>query len=126
LRIDYLPLATENIQDIKRHFLDEGGKTLALKMIRLIRADIALLSEYPNKAPGYELMPGVRRLVVANGLYLVFYRLFAIQGWNCVLSGCAETKSSWLKIGREAQSIENACWLNTVPERQQFGHSGLS
>jgi plasmid stabilization system protein ParE len=75
LRIDYLPLATENIQDIKRHFLDEGGKTLALKMIRLIRADIALLSEYPNKAPGYELMPGVRRLVAANGLYLVFYRV---------------------------------------------------
>jgi plasmid stabilization system protein ParE len=44
-------------------------------MIRLIRADIALLSEHSNKVPGYGLMPGVRRLAVANGLYLVFYRV---------------------------------------------------
>jgi hypothetical protein len=57
---------------------------------------------------------------------LIKFRLFAIRGWDCVLSGCAETKSSWLKIGREAQSIENACWLNTIPERQQFGQIGRS
>lgn len=75
MRIDYLPLAAENIQDIKLHFLMKGGKMLALKMIQLIRADIALLSEHPHKAPSYALMPGVRRLVVANGLYLVFYRV---------------------------------------------------
>jgi hypothetical protein len=50
------------------HSPQEGGKTLALKMMRLFRADIALLSEHPNKAPGYELMPGVRRLVVGDDL----------------------------------------------------------
>ena len=49
-----------------------------------------------------------------------FQGLFTIRGWNReVLSGCAETKSlKWLKIGRAAQSIENACWLDTLPERQ--------
>jgi hypothetical protein len=41
-----------------------------------------------------------------------------------VLSGCAETKSPWLKIGCALQSIESACWLNAIPERQQFGLSG--
>ncbi|NOT16609.1 MAG: type II toxin-antitoxin system RelE/ParE family toxin [Sulfuriferula sp.] len=75
LRINYQPIVVENIQDIKRYFLSEGGQSLALRMIKLIRADIAALSEHPNKAPSYELMPSVRRLVVLNGLYLVFYRI---------------------------------------------------
>ncbi|WP_162083376.1 hypothetical protein [Sulfuriferula nivalis] len=45
--------------------------------IRLIRADIALLSEHPNTIPDYALMPSIRWLMMANSLYLVFYR--AIQ-----------------------------------------------
>ena len=75
LRVNYQPLSVANIQDIKQHYLDEGGQSLALGMIRLIRAEIALLSEHPYKAPAYEFAPGVRRLVVANGSYLVFYRV---------------------------------------------------
>lgn len=75
LRIDYLPLSVENIHEIKRHYLDAGGNVLALKMIKAIRADIATLAEHPNRAPAYELAPNVRRLVVANGIYLVFYRV---------------------------------------------------
>jgi plasmid stabilization system protein ParE len=75
LRIDYQPISVENIRDIKRHYLAVGGNTLALKIIKAIRAEIATLSEQPNRAPAYDLAPNVRRLVVANGIYLVFYRV---------------------------------------------------
>jgi len=75
LRIDYQPLSVENIQDIKRYYLKVGGNTLALKIIKAIRAEIATLSEQPNRAPAYDLAPNVRRLVVAKGIYLVFYRV---------------------------------------------------
>lgn len=75
LRVNYQPLSIANIHNIKQHYLDKGGQSLALRMIRLIRADISLLSEHPHKAPAYEFAPGVRRLVVANGSYLVFYRV---------------------------------------------------
>jgi plasmid stabilization system protein ParE len=75
LRIDYLPLSTENIHEIKRHYLKLGGNQLALKMIRKIRAEVATLSDSPNRASAYELAPGVRRLVVAGGIFLVFYRV---------------------------------------------------
>lgn len=75
LRIDYLPQSVENIHEIKRHYLKVGSNVLALKMIKAIRAEIATLSEHPNRAPAYDLAPNVRRLVVANGIYLVFYRV---------------------------------------------------
>lgn len=75
MRIDYLPLSAENIHKIKRHYLEVGGNALALKMIRRIRTDIATLSDQPHRAPTYELAPGVRRLVVAGGIFLVFYRV---------------------------------------------------
>uniref|UniRef100_E6QQG8 Plasmid stabilization system protein n=1 Tax=mine drainage metagenome TaxID=410659 RepID=E6QQG8_9ZZZZ len=75
MKVNYQPLSVANIQDIKQYYLDEGGHSLALRMIQLIRAEIALLSEHPYKAPAYEFAPGVRRLVVASGSYLVFYRV---------------------------------------------------
>lgn len=75
MRIDYLPLSAENIHEIKRHYLEVGGNTLALKMIRKIRSEIATLADHPHRAPSYELAPGVRRLVVAKGIFLVFYRV---------------------------------------------------
>jgi plasmid stabilization system protein ParE len=34
-----------------------------------------VLRDFPERPPIYELAPGVRRLVVASGAFLVFYRL---------------------------------------------------
>lgn len=61
--------------DIRQHYLDVGGKSLALRMVRGIRAEIVVLSDNPNLAPTYSLAPGLRRLVVAKGTFLVFYRV---------------------------------------------------
>lgn len=58
-----------------RHYLEAGGKALALRMVRGIRAEASALSDNPNLAPAYEAVPGLRRLVVANGAFLVFYRV---------------------------------------------------
>jgi plasmid stabilization system protein ParE len=75
LLIKYEDEAKLDLIEIKNHYLKEGGKALALRMIRTIRAEIATLSENPNRAPAYEFAAGVRRLVVAGGIYLVFYRV---------------------------------------------------
>lgn len=79
LRIRYLPLSIIDINDIKQHYLEQGGKPLALRMIKVIRAEINTLLHNPHKAPPYELVPEVRRLVVANGTYLVFHRVTEVD-----------------------------------------------
>lgn len=75
MRIEYSPLAADNLAEIRQHYLDVGGRTLARRMVRGIRSEVAALAEHPNRAPVYELAPGVRRLVVAKGAFLVFYRV---------------------------------------------------
>lgn len=75
MQIKYLPRAGENLRDIRKHYLDVGGKPLALKMVKRIRAEVAALTDNPSFAPPYEIAPGVRRLVMADGAYLAFYRV---------------------------------------------------
>lgn len=73
MRIKYLPRAGENLRDIRKHYLKVGGKLLALKMVKGIRTEVAALTDNPFIAPVYEIVPGVRRMVVASGTFLVFY-----------------------------------------------------
>lgn len=75
MRIDYQPLSVENVRDIRRYYIEVADNALALKVIKMIRTEISALSEQPNRAPAYDLAPNVRRLVVYNGIYLVFYRV---------------------------------------------------
>lgn len=75
MRIKYQPRATRNLGEIQAHYQTLGGKTLALRMVRGIRQAVTGLADNPLIAPAYELAPGLRRLVVAKGAFLVFYRV---------------------------------------------------
>jgi plasmid stabilization system protein ParE len=73
LRIKYEDEAKLDLLEIKNHYLAIGGNVLARRIIELIRRDTNALLNYT--APAYELVPNMRRLVVANGAYLVFHRV---------------------------------------------------
>ena len=75
MRIEYLPDAADDLEDIKCHYLEVGGKALALRMVRSIREETARLGDNPYIAPPYELATGLHRLVVTKGAFLVFYRV---------------------------------------------------
>lgn len=75
MRIEYLSGAAADLEDIKHHYLEAGGKALALRMVRRIRTATASLADNPHVAPPYELATGLRRLVAAKGAFLVFYRV---------------------------------------------------
>ena len=55
------------------HYHKVGGNQLARRMIKQIRSDIKSLLNYT--APHYDLVPEVRRLVVAKGAFLAFHRI---------------------------------------------------
>lgn len=73
MRIKFEDEAKLDLLEIKNHYLAIGGNVLARRMVELIRSDTNALLNYT--APGYELVPNMRRLVVANGAYLVFHRV---------------------------------------------------
>lgn len=73
MRIKYEDEAKLDLLEIKNHYLAIGGNVLARRIIELIRRDTNALLNYT--APAYELVPNMRRLVVANGAYLVFHRV---------------------------------------------------
>ena len=75
MRINYQTRATRNLSEIQAHYQSIGGKTLALRMMRGIRQTVTSLADNPLLAPAYELAPGLRRLVLAKGAFLVFYRV---------------------------------------------------
>lgn len=75
MRVKFEDEAKLDLIEIGDHYLGAGGRVLALRMVRGIRAEIAVLADNPNLAPAYELAPGLRRLVAANGAFLVFYRV---------------------------------------------------
>jgi len=50
LRIDCLSGAAADLEDIKRHYLEAGGKALALRVVRRIRAAVASLADIPSNS----------------------------------------------------------------------------
>lgn len=73
MRIEYLSRARADLLDMGDHYRDVGGNKLARRMVGGVKAEIDLLRENPGIAPPYEIVPGIRRLVVAGGAFLVFY-----------------------------------------------------
>lgn len=75
MRIKLLPQAKLDLIEHSDYFREVGGIALANKMVVRIKAQIMVIQDNPKIAPPYELAPGIRRLVVANGAFLVFYRI---------------------------------------------------
>jgi plasmid stabilization system protein ParE len=65
--------AIEDLSEIGRYYFKVGGVTLASSVVAQIKKDVMSLTNYT--APRYELVPGIRRLVVAKGAFLVFHRV---------------------------------------------------
>ena len=75
MQIEYLAVAQRDLIDISGYYRDIGGGQLARKMVAKIKSEIIVLADYSGAAPFYEIASNVRRLVVAGGAYLVFYRV---------------------------------------------------
>ena len=77
MRVRLLDQAKTDLVALGQYYRDVGGDVLARKMVARIKTPVLSLKDHPDIAPSYELAPGIRRLVVANGAFLVFYRVRA-------------------------------------------------
>lgn len=75
MRVKFLDQAKTDLLDINQYYCEIGGMALARKMLARIKTPVLALKDNPEIAPPYELAPGIRRLVVARGTFLVFYRV---------------------------------------------------
>lgn len=75
MRVRLLDQAKADLAEQIQHYLEVGGELLARKMLARIKGPILALKNNPGIAPPYEMAPGIRRLVVADGAFLVFYRV---------------------------------------------------
>lgn len=75
MRVKFLDHAKTDLLDINQYYHEVGGVALARKMLARIKTPVLALKDNPEIAPSYELAPGIRRLVVASGTFLVFYRV---------------------------------------------------
>ncbi len=75
MRVELSDTAKLDLQHIGAHYAVVGGAALAHRMVGNIKKDVLALANNPFLAPSYELFPGLRRLVVAKGLFLAFYRV---------------------------------------------------
>lgn len=73
MRVKFLPEAQADLTGIGDYYRELGGNPLAGRMVRQIREAVALLADNPYLAAPYEMVPGLRRLVAADGAFLVFY-----------------------------------------------------
>lgn len=75
MRVELSDRARLDLENIGEHYADVGGHALARRMVGGIKKKVLALAENPNIAPAYEMAPGLRRLVVAKGVFLAFYRV---------------------------------------------------
>jgi plasmid stabilization system protein ParE len=75
MRVKFLDQAKEDLVEYNQYHHSVGGVALASKMLARIKEPVLALNDNPKIAPEYELAPGIRRLVVAGGTFLVFYRI---------------------------------------------------
>jgi plasmid stabilization system protein ParE len=75
MRVRLLDQAKADLVEHVDHYREVGGHTLARKMLARIKGPVLALKDKPDIAQPYELAPGIRRLVVADGAFLVFYRV---------------------------------------------------
>ncbi len=72
MRVRLLDQAKNDLVALGQYYRDVGGDVLAREMVARIKTPVLLLKDHPHIAPSYELAPGIRRLLVANGAFLVF------------------------------------------------------
>lgn len=77
MRVKFLDQAKTDLIEQNQYYLEIGGVALASKMLAQIKTPVLALNDHPEIAPLYELAPDIRRLVVARGAFLVFYRVRA-------------------------------------------------
>ena len=77
MRVRLLDQAKADLTELGQYYREVGGDVLARKMIARIKQPILSLKDTPDVGAPYELAPGIRRLVVAGGIFLVFYRVRA-------------------------------------------------
>jgi len=77
MRVKFLAQAKEDMAEIQQYYRQAGGIVLAKKMLRQIKLPVLKLENNPKIAPLYEIAPGIHRLAVAGGAFLVFYRVLA-------------------------------------------------
>ena len=77
MRVRFLDQAKVDLVEIDAYYREIGGAVLAKRMLARLKEPVLALHDHPELAPLYELAPGVRRLVVAGGAFLVFYRVLA-------------------------------------------------
>ena len=75
MRVRFIKSAQNDLLTCGDYYQEIGGNKLARTMLGRIKGPIRALAAHPELAPAYELAPGVRRLVVAGGVFLVFYRV---------------------------------------------------
>ena len=75
MRVKFLEQAKADLAECNQYYYDTGGTALARKMLARIKVPVLSLKDNPEIAQAYELAPGIRRLVVAGGAFLVFYRI---------------------------------------------------
>lgn len=75
MRVKFLDQAKADLVECNQYYRSVGGAALARKMLARIKEPVLALKDNPEIAPEYELAPGIRRLVVARGTFLVFYRI---------------------------------------------------
>lgn len=75
MQVKFLDQAKSDLHELAQYYRDLGGNALARKMLARIKTPVLALGAHPDIAQSYELAPGIRRLVVAGGTFLVFYRV---------------------------------------------------
>ncbi len=75
MRIRFLDQAKADLMEINRYYRELGGPALASRMLARIKGPVLALKANPEIAAVYELALGIRRLVVARGVFVVFYRM---------------------------------------------------
>jgi plasmid stabilization system protein ParE len=67
--------ARMNLRQIGHYYLKTGGLVLAETMLDRIESRFDQLLNFPYSAPVYPYKPNLRCLIVADGLFIVFYRI---------------------------------------------------
>jgi plasmid stabilization system protein ParE len=75
MRVKFLDQAKADLVEHNQYYREIGGAALANKMLARMKAPVVALRDNPEIAQPYELAPDIRRLVVAHGAFLVFYRV---------------------------------------------------
>lgn len=77
MRVKFLADARMDLIECNQYYIDLGGSDLAAKMLKRIKNPILSLVDNPDIGPPCGFAPGIRRLVVARGAFVLYCRVRA-------------------------------------------------